>query len=139
MKIQNAYFIIWNSSKKNFNNIYKDIEKKTIIKNKKIIEIKKYFDLICNLYVFNNQRELGVYKATKMCDNSKYEIMILEVEFSTDKNGDFSLIKNLKKDIRNLYKFTTDNYFHDNIIHGTDSLEEYDYVKNIVNNINNYQ
>ncbi len=28
MKIQNAYFIIWNSSKNNFSKIYNDIEKK---------------------------------------------------------------------------------------------------------------
>lgn len=139
MKTQNAYFIIWDSSKNNFNDIYKDIERKMIIENKKIIEIKKYFDLICDFYLFNNQRKLGVYKATKMCNSSKYEIMILEVKFNVDKNSDFSPIKNLKKYIRNLYKFTTENYFHDNIIHSTDSLEEYAYVKNIVNNIHYYQ
>lgn len=139
MKIQNAYFIIWNSAKKNFNNICDDIEKETIIRSKKIIEIKNYYDLICDLYMFNNQRELGKYKATKMCDNSKYEIMILEVEFCSKVIDDFSLVKSLKKDIRNLYKFTTDNYFHDNIIHGTDSLKEYEYIKKIVGNINNYQ
>ena len=82
MKIQNAYFIIWNTSKNNFSKIYNDIEKKMIVKNKRITKIKKYFDLICELYAFNNQRELGVYKATRMCDNSEYEIMILEVEFN---------------------------------------------------------
>ena len=139
MKIKKAYFIIWNSSKNNFNKIYNDIEKNMIIKNKKIIKIRKYFDLICDLYLFNNQKELGVYKATRMCDNSKYEIMILEVEFHTNEISDFSLIKNLKKKIRNIYKSTTDNYFHDNIIHGTDSSEEYNYVKKIVNHISNYQ
>ena len=139
MKIQNAYFIIWNSSKKIFNNICDDIEKKIVVKSKKIIKVKNYYDLICDLYVFNNQRELGKYKATKMCDNSKYEIMILEVEFCSKRSNEYSLVKSLKKDIRNLYKFTTDNYFHDNIIHGTDSAEEYDYVKQIVDNINYYQ
>lgn len=114
-------------------------EKKIVVKSKKIIKVKNYYDLICDLYVFNNQRELGKYKATKMCDNSKYEIMILEVEFCSKRSNEYSLVKSLKKDIRNLYKFTTDNYFHDNIIHGTDSLEEYKYVKKIVDNINNYQ
>lgn len=139
MKTQNAYFIIWNSSKRNFNSICVDIEKKIIVRSKKIIEIKNYYDLICDLYVFNNQRELGKYKATKMCDNSKYEIMILEVEFCSKESDDFSLVKSIKRDIRNLYKFTTDNYFHDNIIHATDSFEEYEHVKKIVGNINNYQ
>lgn len=110
-----------------------------IVKSKRIIKTKKYFDLICDLYVFNNQRKLSVYKATRMCDNSEYEIMLLEVEFVIDEIGDFLLVKNLKNDIRELYKSKTDNYFHDNIIHGTDSFEEYNYVKNIVNNINNYQ
>ncbi len=139
MKIQNAYFIIWNTSKNNFSKIYNDIEKKMIVKNKRITKIKKYFDLICELYAFNNQRELGVYKATRMCDNSEYEIMILEVEFNIGEIGNFSLVKHLKNDIRKIYKSKTNNYFHDNIIHGTDSLEEYNHVKNIVNNISKYQ
>ena len=41
MKIQNAYFIIWNTSKNNFSKIYNDIEKKMIVKNKRITKIKK--------------------------------------------------------------------------------------------------
>lgn len=139
MKTQNAYFIIWDSSKKNFNNIYDDIERKTIVRSKKIIEIKNYYDLICDIYEFNNQRKLGEYKATKMCNNSKFEIMILEVEFCSKESNDFSLVKSLKTNIRNLYKFTTDNYFHDNIIHGTDSFAEYKHIKKIVDNIINYQ
>ena len=132
MMVQSAYFIIWNSSKRNFDSICSEIEKNTIVKSKKNIEIKKYYNLICDLSEFNNQRELGVYKATKMCNNSKYEIVILDIEFYSKESSDFSFVKTLKKNIRNLYKYKTENYFHDNIIHGTDSAEEYDYVKQIV-------
>ena len=74
-----------------------------------------------------------------MCNNSKYEIVILDIEFYSKESSDFSFVKTLKKNIRNLYKYKTENYFHDNIIHGTDSVEEYDYVKQIVDNINYYQ
>lgn len=139
MIVQRAYFIIWNSSKKNFDSICSEIEKNTIVKSNKKIEIKKYYNLICDLYEFNNQRELGEYKATKMCNDSKYEIVILDIEFCSKESGDFSFVRRLKNNIRNLYKYKTKNYFHDNIIHGTDSFEEYDYVKKIVDNINEYQ
>lgn len=74
-----------------------------------------------------------------MCNSSKYEIVILDIEFYSKESSDFSFVKTLKKNIRNLYKYKTDNYFHNNIIHGTDSAEEYDYVKQIVDNINYYQ
>lgn len=139
MKKQSAYFILWNSSKNNFNNIYRIIEKNTIVKRKEIVEINNYFDLVCDLYDFENQKELGVYKANKMCNDLKYEIMIIEVEFISDKKYDYLLIQELKKDIRDLYKQKTKNYFHDNIIHGTDSIEEYEYIKKIINNISSYQ
>lgn len=39
-----------------------------------------------------------------MCNDLKYEIMIIEVEFISDKKHDYSLIKKLNKDIRVLYK-----------------------------------
>ena len=93
MMVQSAYFIIWNSSKRNFDSICSEIEKNTIVKSKKNIEIKKYYNLICDLYEFNNQRELGVYKATKMCNNSKYEIVILDIEFYSKESSDFSFVK----------------------------------------------
>lgn len=36
MMVQSAYFIIWNSSKRNFDSICSEIEKNTIVKSKKI-------------------------------------------------------------------------------------------------------
>lgn len=102
MMVQCAYFIIWNSSKRNFDSICSEIEKNTIVKSKKNIEIKKYYNLICDLYEFNNQRELGVYKATKMCNSSKYEIVILDIEFYSKESSDFFFVKTLKKNIRNV-------------------------------------
>lgn len=138
MKSQRAYFIIWNSSKNNFENIIIDISKYVNIRERKIIEIEKYYEFICDVYTFNNQIDLGNYKANKMCNENKYIICILEVEFLTDNLNDYTLIKKIKSIIRNNYKKITKDYFHDNIIHGTDSIDEYNYIKKLVAQIEKY-
>ena len=138
MKKQNAYYIVWNTSKQNFSAILNDIQKKVIIKEKNIFKIEKYYNLICDLYSFNNQQELGVFKANKMCNDIEFVIMVLFIEFPTKDLNDYSLIKTLKQEIRNKYKISTKDYFHDNIIHSTDSFAEYQYVKKIVKNIKKY-
>ena len=132
MKKQYAYFIIWNSSKNNFDNIIYDIKKNVNIKYKKLIEITNYKKLIYDIYGYNNQKELASYKADKMCNDNCYVIFLLKVEFLTCNLTDYSFVKKLKNEIRYKYKFLTENYFHDNIIHGTDSLEEYRYIDNLV-------
>lgn len=136
---QKAYYILWNSSKENFNNIIKDIKNRVEIHTLNQIKIKKYKDLICDIYKFNNQLDLGVYKATKMSNENDYIIILLEVIFFTDDNFDYSIIKSLKNEIRQKYKNLTNNYFHDNIIHGTDSLEEYEYLRKIILNFDKYK
>ena len=138
MKSQRAYFIIWNSSKNNFENIIIDISKYVNIRERKIIEIEKYYEFICDVYTFNNQIDLGNYKANKMCNENNYIICILEVEFLTDNLNDYTLIKKIKSIIRNNYKKITKDYFHDNIIHGTDSIDEYNYIKKLVAQIEKY-
>lgn len=138
MKEQKAYYILWNSSKENFDNIIKDIHKRVQIKLQRKVKIKKYKELICDIYEFNNQNDLGVYKAEKMCDGSDYTIILLEVIFFTNAICDYSAIKELKNEIRRKYKTLTNNYFHDNIIHGTDSFEEYKYLKNLILNFDKY-
>lgn len=138
MKKQNAYFIVWNSTKNNFNKILNDIKKVVIVKEKNILKISKYYNLICDLYSFNNQNDLGIFKANKMCNDTSYEIMILHVEFQCNTLGEYSVIKKMKTEVRNSYKQITKDYFHDNIIHGTDSIEEYNYVKKLISNLNKY-
>ena len=139
MKLHRAFFIIWSSSKKNFENIIIDISKYINVKERKIIEIEKYYEFICDVYTFNNQRDLGFYKANIMCSEDKYVICIVEVEFLTENSNDYTLIKKIKAKIRNDYKKLTKDYFHDNIIHGTDSVAEYNYIKKIVAQIEKYR
>lgn len=135
---QSAYFIIWNSSKQNFNSIIEDIEKRVVIKEKTKIKVTKYDKFIYDIYTFNNQTDLGIYKASKMCDSDNYVIYLLEINFLTQDINNYDMIKKIKSEIRNKYKILTKNYFHDNIIHGTDSIEEYKHIRNIISRINKY-
>lgn len=48
----------------------------------------------------------------------------------------FLLVESLRN-IRNLYKFTVDDYFHYGIIYGDTSLENM-YMLKVIYNINNY-
>lgn len=134
MKNQNAYFIIWNSSKQNFKSIVEYIENHFAVKEKKEVQIKKYFDFICDIYDFNNQRDLGVYKANLMCNDYNYSVIVVEVELIHD----YSVIKTTKKAIRKYYSSITEGYFHDNIIHATDTNQEYKHVKVVLKKLNNY-
>lgn len=74
-------------------------QKKVIIKEKNIFKIEKYYNLICDFYSFNNQEELGIFKANKMCNDTEFAIMILFVEFQTNDLRDYSIIKTLKQEI----------------------------------------
>ena len=139
LKSKKAIFYHLEFFKKKFENIIIDISKYINVKERKIIEIGKYYEFICDVYTFNNQRDLGVYKANIMCNEDKYVICILEVEFLTENSNDYTLIKKIKAKIRNDYKKLTKDYFHDNIIHGTDSVAEYNYIKKIVAQIEKYR
>lgn len=129
-----AIVILWDSSKKYFEQIINDISTvATIEKIKPIKMFKEYSNFIVDMYEFNNQKELGIYKASKMYKGDvDHDIMILKIRFDNKEFETYELIKQMKKHIRDKYKSFVDCYFHDNIIHTTDCFEEVEHVTKVL-------
>lgn len=124
--------ILWDSSKKYFDKMINDISIFGEIKDKTIhIFFKEYSDFIIDIYDFNNQKELGIFKASKMCKGKQaYNLVILTVKLY--EKYSFKAVIKMKKYIRDKYKILIDNYFHDNIIHAADNEKEYEHIKKIL-------
>jgi len=137
-----AIFILWDSLNKYFDEVINNISNYGEIYPIYVkADSKEYKNFIIDIYDFNNQKELGIFKANKMYNGEKtYFLVILILKLNKEhtcfsskiENENFNIVTTIKKNIRNKYKILIDDYFHDNIIHATDCFDEVVHTKKIL-------